>query len=307
MPVAEVTHRALVPEDTAVAAGPRKVAANDAAPKPQEPVRPAADKPATARSAQKKDTSAPAGDAPSVDAVGNGDGSAALDGRVDAIDNGRLFGWVWDRDHPAARLLVRIVLDGAEVAKGLADKPRVDLRRNGIGDGAHAFSLDLPPAALAAPERLTVIAHCEETSCELTLRRPSADERAVEAAIAAPLTRVMDRLDLLVQAQRALQLGQRDTGRALSETTQRLDAMSDSEARLQEALESVGSGQGELAVRLDQMEIFLTRFDTSLAGFDARIEAFAESSRSEIRPQFFALAVLIGMGLGLALALGLKI
>ncbi len=296
---AQVVPKASPPVAAAVARKPAAVAtAADATPKaaPKAAVKSA---PAPASVASNSPQPAPA-----APAAGE---ASALAGRVDAVDNGQLFGWVWDRNRPEARLLVRVLLDGVEVATGIADKPRVDLRRNGIGDGHHAFTLDLPPKALQSPERLTVIAVTVDPAAELVLRRPSADEKAAEAAVAAPMARVLDRLDLLVAAQRQLQLGQRDTGTSLKETAQRLDAMSDHEARLEQALGTVRAGQSDLEIRLDQMEIFLTRFDTTLAGFDNRLQALGEQGRNEIKPQFFALAVLIGVGLGLALAIGLKI
>ncbi|WP_084539873.1 hypothetical protein [Azorhizobium doebereinerae] len=310
MPLAEVTTRPSLATDATASAGapspapaaPRKptvVAAPTpvaAAPEPAPKAKPAA---------AKAQVAPPPAAAPVVAAPAAPE--AALAGRVDAVDNGQLFGWVWDRNKPEARLLVRVLLDGEEVAAGVADKPRVDLRRNGIGDGHHAFTLDLPQKALHSPDRLTVIAVAVDPAAELVLRRPSADEKAAEAAVAAPMARVLDRLDLLVAAQRQLQLGQRDTGVSLKEAAQRLDALSDKESRLEEALDTVRTGQDGLTLRLDQMEIFLTRFDSSLAGFDKRLHALSEQGRNEIKPQFFALAVLIGMGIGLALAIGLKI
>ncbi|MGU3495976.1 hypothetical protein ACLBXM_18190 [Xanthobacteraceae bacterium A53D] len=257
-------------------------------------------RPAAANDAAATPTAAPAAVAPVAT-------EAAITGRVDAVDNGQLFGWVWDRNKPDARLMVRVLLDDEEQASAIADKPRVDLRRNGIGDGHHAFSVPLPPKALQSPERLTVIAVSVNPPAEHVLRRPSADEKAAEAAVAAPMAKVLDRLDALVAAQRQLQLGQRDTGSLLKEAATRLDALSDKETRLEEALDVVRAGQGDLTQRMEQMEIFLTRFDTSLAGFDKRLEKLGEQGRNEMKPQFFALAVLIGMGIGLALALGLHI
>ncbi|GGF66443.1 hypothetical protein GCM10007301_27670 [Azorhizobium oxalatiphilum] len=286
MPLAEVTTRPIPANDASSAPAARKPAAGAPAAAAKPAVKPAP-------------VAAPA--APPVPA------EAALAGRMDAVDNGQLFGWVWDRNRPDSRLLVRILLDAVEVASGIADKPRVDLRRNGIGDGHHAFAIDLPQQALQSPERLTVIAVSVNPAAELVLRRPSADEKAAEAAVAAPMAKVLDRLDLLVAAQRQLQLGQRDTGVLLKEAATRLDALSDKETALEEALDTVRGGQGDLNQRLDQMEIFLTRFDTALAGFDKRLETLAAQGRNEIKPQFFALAVLIGTGIGLALALGLKI
>ncbi len=222
----------------------------------------------------------------------------ALQGRVDALEGERLYGWVWDAANPDARVGVRVRLDGVEVAVGVADRLRVDLRRNGIGDGAHAFEITLPPEVAAAGPRLSVVAVAVDTGIETVLRAPSVDERAVEQAVAAPLARVLDRLDRLVLAQRQLQLGQKGV-------QDRMDAVMASETGLGEMVATVRSGQQTLGDRLDQMETFLVRFDTTLAGFDGRLKALAERGRSELKPQMLALAGMIGVAIGLAVGLAM--
>jgi hypothetical protein len=58
-----------------------------------------------------------------------------MKGRVDAVDDGRLFGWAFDPSAPGKRLTIRVLLDGKPIAEAIADKERPDLRRNNIGDG----------------------------------------------------------------------------------------------------------------------------------------------------------------------------
>ena len=84
--------------------------------------------------------------------------TSQIQGRLDAIEGRRLFGWVWDRARPNERLLVRILLEGRMVVSATADMPRVDLRRNGIGDGGHAFEVELPEAIAGVSSSLTVVA-----------------------------------------------------------------------------------------------------------------------------------------------------
>ena len=67
--------------------------------------------------------------------------ASQIQGRLDAIEGRRLFGWVWDSTRPTERLLIRILLEGRMICSATADLPRVDLRRNGIGDGGHAFEV----------------------------------------------------------------------------------------------------------------------------------------------------------------------
>ena len=50
-----------------------------------------------------------------------------LKGRVDAIDQGRVFGWAFDPETPEKRLAIRVLLDGKVIAEALADRNRPDL------------------------------------------------------------------------------------------------------------------------------------------------------------------------------------
>lgn len=236
---------------------------------------------------------APAAATPAGDAV-----EPLLQGRVDALEGERLFGWVWDPGRPEERIGVRVRLDGADVASGLADRVRVDLRRNGIGDGGHAFEIALPPEVAAAGPRLAVVAYDVATGVETVLRAPTPDERAAEAAVAAPLARVLDRLDRLVLAQRQLQLGQKGV-------LDKVDAVMASETGLGEMVETVRAGQQELGQRLEQMEVFLVRFDNALSGFDGRLKSLADRHRSELKPQMLVLAAMIGVAIGLAVGLAI--
>ena len=195
-----------------------------------------------------------------------------IQGRVDAIENGRIFGWVWDAANPQERIVLRILLDGRRVATVVADRPRIDLRRNGIGDGAHAFDLELPREAAVSLDGLTVVAVSAVDDSEVALKRPSVDERAAEAAIALPMSQVLDKLDRLQAAQRQIAIGQRDATAMLSTTTTRLDTLASTEGELGEALGLLRGGQSDLVRHVKDLEIFLVRFDATLKQFDDRSE-----------------------------------
>ncbi len=81
-----------------------------------------------------------------------------MKGRVDAIEEGRLYGWAFDPSVPTERLLIRVLLDDKPIAEAPADKDRPDLKRNGIGDGKHAFEVMLPQFAAARAGELVVVA-----------------------------------------------------------------------------------------------------------------------------------------------------
>lgn len=225
-----------------------------------------------------------------------------LQGRVDALENGRLHGWAWDAANPGDRMTIHVMHDGARVLSKVADAPRIDLRRNGIGDGAYAFDLELPQAAASAPDGLSVIAESPRDAAQLKLPRPSAEERAAEAAVALPLSMVMHKLDRLIEAQRQSAIGQRDATVVLRETTERIDALASNEGELGEALAILKSGQSDLTQRVKELEVFLLRFDTTLKGFDDRLKALGDKSRNNLKTHLLILAAMLGIVGGMLLA-----
>ncbi len=216
-----------------------------------------------------------------------------IQGRIDAIEGRRLFGWVWDRSRPTERLQVRVVVDEQVVASATADMPRVDLRRNGVGDGGHAFEIELPDAAGQGTAGFSVIATSPSTGEELVLRSPSQDERAAEAAINAPLSRVFDRLELLIEAQRRSQLLQRETVEALRGTSDQINAMVSEEDGIAAALDVVRANQSDLAKKISDIEVFHMRFDRIISDFGQQIEDLGSSVD---RPMRRAVALLIAFG-----------
>jgi hypothetical protein len=70
-------------------------------------------------------------------------GGEEFQGRLLAATRGRVIGWAWD---PLIddRLEIGVFVDGEHVATGQASIFRESLRLAGVGDGAHAFTIDLP-------------------------------------------------------------------------------------------------------------------------------------------------------------------
>jgi hypothetical protein len=60
------------------------------------------------------------------------------------VGDGTVSGWAWRPQAPRWRVGVRAILDGKEVAAGIADRERPTLARDGIGDGRHGFRFELP-------------------------------------------------------------------------------------------------------------------------------------------------------------------
>lgn len=216
--------------------------------------------------------------------------ASQIQGRLDAVESRRLYGWVWDRARPEERLLVRVLFRGRMVGSAAADRPRIDLRRNGIGDGAYAFEVELPESVSQNLGELEVVAVLRKTGEEIVLPAPSQDERAAEAVISAPLNRVMQQLEVLISAQHRSQIILREAVEAIRDTAGQVEQMSSKEDGIGAALEVVRSNHGELAQRISDVEIFHMRFDKMIAGFDDRIKELASTAD---RPMRRAVAVLV--------------
>lgn len=220
------------------------------------------------------------------DAAPEQDNTKPMNGRVDAIDTGRIFGWAFDPMAPDKRLAIRVLLDGKVIAEAVADRERPDLRRNGIGDGRHAFEIALPEPAHARTSELVVVA-LNAHGAEQALRVPRPDEQAAEALIAAPLAKVLDKLDLLMAAQRQLQVSQR--------SLQRTPQIDDSEPAT--------AGRADISQRLNELDAQLMRLDGVVAGMEKNLHALQKRKHGELKPLLLLLFVLIGFAAGGALGL----
>lgn len=67
-----------------------------------------------------------------------------LRGRLEWASHGFVSGWAWLPDHPHEPVVLEILDQREIIAVVLADQFRGDLRSAGIGEGNHAFHLELP-------------------------------------------------------------------------------------------------------------------------------------------------------------------
>jgi len=67
-----------------------------------------------------------------------------LFGKLEWADHRVISGWAWLPDHPTVPVVLEVVDQGEVIAVAVADHFRSDLRRDGIGDGHHAFHVELP-------------------------------------------------------------------------------------------------------------------------------------------------------------------
>lgn len=71
-------------------------------------------------------------------------GMVGLQGHIDAVEGGRVYGWAWNPEQPLDRVEVEIRHKGKSIGTARADRFRQDLVEIGMGDGTHAFAFDLP-------------------------------------------------------------------------------------------------------------------------------------------------------------------
>jgi glycosyltransferase involved in cell wall biosynthesis len=67
-------------------------------------------------------------------------------GFCEPLNADQLTGWVWNPDRPNDTVDVSIYIDNSFALRLVANRHRDDLQRAGVGDGAHGFAFQLPPA-----------------------------------------------------------------------------------------------------------------------------------------------------------------
>ena len=175
---------------------------------------------------------------------------ADIDGRIDAISGGRLYGWAWDRVRPSDHLEVEIRVGDKLVATAFANQPRDDLKANGVGDGCHAFELAIE---LAPGETPTAIARSPATGDVMPLRLPSDVETVTESVLGPTLLRMSALMD-------ATQRNQQTVLRGLRELMKQGQGALNADKRLEE----LAASQEELKAQVSSIEIFLMRIDEHL-------------------------------------------
>lgn len=74
-----------------------------------------------------------------------------IEGRLEAVIDGRAVGWAWDPARPQETLEVEVLVDEEPVAGGPADVERTALAEAGIGTGRYGFDLPLPERLVNEP------------------------------------------------------------------------------------------------------------------------------------------------------------
>jgi hypothetical protein len=195
-------------------------------------------------------------------------------GRIDIADAGRVSGWAWDQARPEHRLQVQIWHRDRLLGTTMADRERADLKRNGIGDGCHAFQFKLDPSA----EKLdvsTLVAKVvgPDLIDPVPLFRPSETQVVVERTVLLPFARLQKTLDVI--AERQLKLA-----RACDSLR---DEKQNAPSEIKAFLDRILAGQERLEERLKEVEVFQARFDSALRALSERSAAGTNSAEAPLK------------------------
>ncbi|MBP2314234.1 hypothetical protein [Azospirillum soli] len=227
---------------------------------------------------------------------------SAIEGRIDAIQGGRVYGWAWDRAHPADRLEVEFRAEGPDgsplvLGRAVADRAREDLVGGGYGDGQHAFeaAIDLPPGL--EPARVVAVVHAPSTGTIQTFVQPSADEQLLQRTLAPHLLRIADGVEASRRDQQRLASSQQGLARLLRDMHDRIaanreDANREDKAQQAELLDAFN----ELKERVGSLEVFLVRMDASMRNLDEALKAKVAPNNGPM------IAAALGAGIGALVA-----
>lgn len=184
--------------------------------------------------------------------------AARIEGMVDALDGTKLFGWAWDRLHPQERMQVHIIINGAVAVDATADHLRPDLQSGGIGDGRHAFEVELAGLLPEGTEAI-VVALSPSTGERQPLKTRLPEEPRAETLTL--LRQMAGALDMLGRGQRRL-------GAVLAERAEIGDM-----AAMTKVLADMTTAQQDLKKQQDCFEVFLVRFDSLMQQMTERLDA----------------------------------
>ena len=83
-------------------------------------------------------------------------GASALEGAAEFAAPERLTGWAWAPAEPARRLRIELLAGERLLTVITADKPREDLKAEGVGDGRYGFEVNLARLLRYGPHELIV-------------------------------------------------------------------------------------------------------------------------------------------------------
>ncbi|HEV2335952.1 MAG TPA: Hint domain-containing protein [Stellaceae bacterium] len=117
-----------------------------------------------------------------------------LRGYLDRVDNSRIEGWAFDPAAPDTAVALVVLDNGAEIGRVVADRYRLDLEADRIGDGRHGFEM-VVPGGLAAGVRHEIEVRREADWSPLHHSPQVLGLAPLPAAAASPLGALRGQLD----------------------------------------------------------------------------------------------------------------
>jgi hypothetical protein len=177
--------------------------------------------------------------------------SGAIRGAVDNVGARKIYGWAWYPDRPDERLTIEVRLGKEVMITSIADFARTDLPQAGIGDGNHAFEIELNAECVARRNELQVVARSADGSeAALAFRVKRTPELTAAAT--------QRNLEQLAAAQKDLREEMRA---ALAQVARGANMGRGAES----AAAQIAAAQAKLDEKLATLDVWLTRLDLRLA------------------------------------------
>jgi len=208
---------------------------------------------------------------------------AEIQGVVDNIAAGRVFGWAWNPSQPEERVGIELRLGQKVVAQTLAAQERGDLKGAGVGDGCHAFELRLTPELVERRAEIFVVA---KSSDGLEVPLPILGARRALAVV--PGEPANQQASSLSRAVQTLAGAQRDLAERLSSLAGRLP--------------ETAIPPEDMYARIETLEAWCLRLDERLAALSAEPRAPARRNRLDPWQLVLAGLALLAVVSGVVLA-----
>lgn len=204
-----------------------------------------------------------------VDLTGNIAGTLGvigLQGHIDAIESGRVYGWAWDPERPKERVVVDIYFKENLIQSVVADRFRQDLVDVRVGDGSHAFVFDLPSDARQA-DSAAIAVYFSET--QVPLSRGGRSMLPVLESDVDPTTLLSDRLDRveasiqqMFRAMHIIRRGEGEGGRVAE--GEFIDALSKAMTDMTKRHETLVGYVDSLETAINASRSFIDRFEIEI-------------------------------------------
>lgn len=221
--------------------------------------------------------------------------AVTLQGFIDAIERGVVYGWAWNPRQPMERVDVEILHGETQLTTVRADLFRDDLVDLEIGDGQHAFEYTLPEELIGRidPAEIEVRFAGSEVPLPRMQVRPQRRDR--------PDGPPRPDAEMIASLQERIAMQERviaDMSNLLRGLVERLQDLSPHEEKLDSTpqAESLSAAIGNQTKILQGMEIYLATFGQSLRDLSDRLPSEPSDkgktgSRIRVMDLFFLLLI----------------